>query len=47
MIEERRSPAEMSDHELLAAYEETDAKAGTDPTVEALLAEIERRNLDI
>ena len=38
-------PKTLSDHDLLAAYEETSGEPG-DPIVEALLAEIKRRGLD-
>ena len=40
------SPAEMTDSELIEAFERTDGKPGS-PEVDALIAEIERRNLDL
>lgn len=39
-------PAAMSDHDLLAAYQRTSGEPG-DPEVEAIIAEIERRGIDI
>lgn len=39
-------PQALSDEALLAAYQDTSGEPG-DPEADALLAEIERRNLDI
>ncbi|WP_269430560.1 hypothetical protein [Sphingomonas sp. Ag1] len=39
-------PSTLSDKDLLAAYQRTTGEPG-DPEADALLAEIERRNLDI
>ena len=38
-------PSTLSDHDLLAAYEGTDGVPGN-PEADALLTEIQRRNLD-
>jgi len=40
------APAGLTDRDLLAAYQRTTGEPG-DPQVEAILAEIERRGLDI
>ncbi len=40
------SPSDMTDRELVVAYQATDGAPG-DARVEALLAEIERRELDL
>lgn len=42
-----KASGEMADHELTNEYEAIDAEAGADPRLEALLAEIERRDLDL
>jgi len=47
MTETRKAPSEMTDDELVEAYEANDAEAGGDSRNEALIAEIARRNLDI
>lgn len=39
-------PADMTDQDLLAAYQRTNGEPG-DPEADELLAEIERRNLDV
>lgn len=43
---EADDPKSMTDDELLSAYAETSGEAG-DPIADALLAEIERRGLDV
>jgi hypothetical protein len=40
------TPADMTDQDLLAAYQRTNGEPGS-AEADALLAEIERRNLDI
>lgn len=40
-------PAEMTDDELVEAYEASRAEAGSDPQNEAVVAEMARRNLDV
>lgn len=40
------APGQMTDRELLAAYQRTNGEPG-EPEADALLAEIERRNLDL
>lgn len=44
---EKKSPAQMTDEELIEAYEASRAEAGADPRNEAVVAEIARRNLDV
>jgi hypothetical protein len=39
-------PADMNDADLIAAYQRTDGEPGN-PEADALLAEIERRQLDL
>jgi hypothetical protein len=46
MNEPTPKPQDMADDELLQAYEQTTGR-GNDMAANALLAEIERRNLDI
>lgn len=43
---EADDPKKMTDQELLSAYAETSGEAG-DPIADALLAEIQKRGLDV
>lgn len=47
MSDHPKAPGDMADQELINEYEAIDAEAGADPRAEALLAEIERRDLDL